>query len=322
MSSWLWLLCAMARAADAPGAADHALVKRYEGAEIIGYEVKAFERFSVPTGPATKQGSTWTLARSEPVEGRHTRLIYAAPAGRSPDEVMRNYTAALGEAGFAALWSCTGEACGPKSSMVTNVLYPSSAKLSNLGRTTEYAFNFPEDGRLYAARLSRAEGDVLASVYVAKESFTGIPATAGRTLILLDVVEQGKLEQRMVDASAMARDLADRGRVALYDLYFDTGSAQIKPESDPTLGEIAKLMGQDPGLKLYVVGHTDDVGAYEKNLELSRQRAEAVVQVLVARYGVASTRLVAAGVGPLAPWASNATDEGRALNRRVELVRK
>ena len=81
-----------------------------------------------------------------------------------------------------------------------------------------------------------------------------------------------------------------------------------------------ELLKEDPGLKIYVVGHTDSVGKLDYNMNLSRKRAEAVVEVLVSKHGISSGRLKPHGVGPLVPASSNRSDDGRALNRRVELV--
>ena len=89
-----------------------------------------------------------------------------------------------------------------------------------------------------------------------------------------------------------------------------------------TKEEIAKLLKQTPSLKLRVVGHTDGTGALDANMKLSQARGEAVVQALVGQYGIATSRLKGYGVGPLAPVASNATEEGRGKNRRVELVQE
>ena len=99
-------------------------------------------------------------------------------------------------------------------------------------------------------------------------------------------------------------------------------AADVKPESDATLAEIAKLLQQTPGLKLYVVGHTDNVGTLASNLDLSKRRGDAVVKVLSTRYSIAATRLSSQGDGPTAPVASNESEEGRAKNRRVELVKQ
>jgi outer membrane protein OmpA-like peptidoglycan-associated protein len=96
----------------------------------------------------------------------------------------------------------------------------------------------------------------------------------------------------------------------------------VKPESKPALEEIAKLLKSDAGLKLYVVGHTDNTGVFDANMKLSQDRATAVVNALVSSYGIPVSRLKACGDGPTAPVASNDTEEGRALNRRVELVKQ
>jgi outer membrane protein OmpA-like peptidoglycan-associated protein len=129
-------------------------------------------------------------------------------------------------------------------------------------------------------------------------------------------------QEVVADAAALKNDLGSSGHVAVYGIYFDTNRSEVKPESEPALAEIAKLLAQDPGLKLKVVGHTDMTGGLAANLELSEARAEAVIQALVARHGVAAARLEGHGVGPLAPVASNDTEEGRARNRRVELVKE
>ncbi|RPI09882.1 MAG: OmpA family protein, partial [Actinobacteria bacterium] len=110
--------------------------------------------------------------------------------------------------------------------------------------------------------------------------------------------------------------------VAVYGINFDTNKAAVKPESKAALDEIAKLLKSDAALKLKVVGHTDMVGSVEANMTLSQARAEAVVQALVGQYGIAAARLKGYGVGSLAPVATNDTDEGRAKNRRVELVKE
>jgi len=124
----------------------------------------------------------------------------------------------------------------------------------------------------------------------------------------------------MVKADEMAKSIASSGRVALYGILFDFNKADIKPESKPALEEIAKLLKTDTNLTLHVVGHTDNVGSYDANLTLSKRRAEAVVAALTSEHGISAARLTANGVANLAPVAVNSTDEGRAKNRRVELV--
>jgi outer membrane protein OmpA-like peptidoglycan-associated protein len=103
---------------------------------------------------------------------------------------------------------------------------------------------------------------------------------------------------------------------------FGTAKAVVKPESTPALQEVATLLKADPSLKLWVVGHTDSVGQVDANMALSRARAEAVVAALTTTHGIAAARLKGYGVGPLAPVASNHAGDGRAKNRRAELVKQ
>jgi outer membrane protein OmpA-like peptidoglycan-associated protein len=134
------------------------------------------------------------------------------------------------------------------------------------------------------------------------------------------VVETGTMKQDVVaDASSLGASIAATGKAAVYGIYFDTGKSVVKPESNPSLEEITKLLRQNSGLTLYVVGHTDNVGTLDNNLTLSKERADAVVKALIGR-GIAASRLRGTGVGPYCPVASNHTEEGKAKNRRVELV--
>ncbi len=134
------------------------------------------------------------------------------------------------------------------------------------------------------------------------------------------IEKQGMKQEVVIDADAMGRSLADQGQVALYGIYFDTGKSDLKPESEPTIAEIAKLLKQKPALKVLIVGHTDMMGDFASNLKLSQARAQSVVSELTSKYGITPARLMPFGNGPYAPVATNKTEEGRAKNRRVELV--
>jgi outer membrane protein OmpA-like peptidoglycan-associated protein len=138
----------------------------------------------------------------------------------------------------------------------------------------------------------------------------------------VDILETKAMEQNMVVVSAtdIGKSLTANGKVAIYGILFDTGKADVKPESKPSLDQIASFLKAEPGVKLHVVGHTDSVGGFESNLALSKRRAEAVAAALTKDYGIAANRMVGNGVASLAPVASNSSDEGRAKNRRVELV--
>lgn len=145
---------------------------------------------------------------------------------------------------------------------------------------------------------------------------------AGQTCVV-DVVEKSAMKQEITaNADIFRDDIRTTGHAAVYGIYFDTDKSVVKPESEAALKEIAKLLQTDPGMSVQVVGHTDGTGDLAHNMALSEARAKAVVEALTTRHGVAASRLTGHGVGPLAPVASNDSEEGRAMNRRVELVKK
>jgi outer membrane protein OmpA-like peptidoglycan-associated protein len=166
------------------------------------------------------------------------------------------------------------------------------------------------DGRNVSAKLEKAGAKTFLQVSAYND---------GTSYDVIIVETQAMVQEVVADAAVLKQGLAAEGKVALYGLYFDTGKAVVKPESEPTLVQVVKLLQANRELKLFVVGHTDGVGALETNLKLSADRAAAVVAALKSR-GIEAGRLKAAGVGPYSPVSTNRTDEGKAKNRRVELV--
>jgi outer membrane protein OmpA-like peptidoglycan-associated protein len=146
---------------------------------------------------------------------------------------------------------------------------------------------------------------------------------SGSGAIDVDSVQEIALTQDVVATAAELGDgLNSNGHAVVPGILFDTGKAQVKDESRPALAEVAKLLNGDAALKLYVVGHTDNVGTAASNIDLSKRRAAAVIAMLVSQYHVAASRLDSFGAGPFAPVATNSTDAGRAQNRRVEIVKQ
>lgn len=127
---------------------------------------------------------------------------------------------------------------------------------------------------------------------------------------------------KVTDANQLGRELNDKGRINVYGILFDVDKADIRPESQPQLAAIADLLKKNPGLELDVLAHTDIQGGAGYNLKLSDMRAFAVVAELSLRYDIDRARLNPLGKGLDQPVASNADEAGRALNRRVELVRR
>ena len=161
-----------------------------------------------------------------------------------------------------------------------------------------------------------------ATILIAKggaETWVEVAARVGYEYQLTIVERQTMAQDVVASADALKTGLAQTGHVEVPGIFFDTSKSDIKPESEAALKEIVKLLQADPALKVWVVGHTDNTGAEEMNVTLSQARAAAVVKAL-AGMGVAPARLGSHGAGPYAPVSENKTDEGRAKNRRVELV--
>jgi len=137
----------------------------------------------------------------------------------------------------------------------------------------------------------------------------------------LKIVEKQAMQQDVIaNAAALQDALTQNGHVEVPGIFFDTAKSDIKPESEPALLEMAKLLANNTSLRVWVVGHTDAVGTAESNVTLSNARAASVVRYLTQKLGVDARRLTPYGVGPFSPVASNGSEEGRARNRRVELV--
>lgn len=305
---------APAAAEDVAGSADHPLIPRYEGSEIVRYETEAFTDHRMLTGAVQASGGLENnLSSTIPLEGALTRITYRAPADRSSLEVVRNYEQALQAAGFETIFSCSAAECGGR-----NFNHAASPRNYYMGFGEYHA-----EQRYLAARLARAEGDVYASVYVVMNKAGGGP-DKDRAMVQLNVVELQPMEERMVvtEASAMERDLAADGRVAVYGILFDFDSDTMRPDSKPQLDEIGKLLKDSPVLNVLIVGHTDSQGAFDYNVDLSKRRAASVVEALVGQYGIERARLTPVGVGMAAPVATNRSEDGRARNRRVELVER
>lgn len=308
---------------DLPGASDIPGIPRFEGSVIIGYRMSALDEARIPTGPWDKAAGTWKT--STKVEGRRTRIIYIAPQDASSLDVIRNYQRALEGLGYQTLYQCSGfDACGQK----VEQFYIDASKGEKLtdSQLLKYVFSDTsvQEPRIYSARRNDAEGDSYIFVFAAYQDNFADSAAGDRVAIFVEEVLAKPMQDRMVllDAEKMAQDIREQGRVALYGIQFDFDKASIRPESRPQLEEMARMLNEQPDLEVYVVGHTDNKGTLEYNMDLSKRRAGAVVQALIQSYGIMGGRLTPEGVASLAPVATNTSEEGRALNRRVELVAK
>jgi OmpA-OmpF porin, OOP family len=292
MRTIVLLLFAIATTGSAAAQSKIPFLTPYPGSSLQAPETKEFEEYELMVGPAGKSGP-----KVEKVAGRVTRAALRGPNERSLREIFANYEEALKKAGFATVFRCMDLACGQ-------------------GDTKEFDYFNASKGLEEQYIVGKKQGPQ-GPVYIAiRVRDTYSPYT------YIHVIESKPMQTGLVQISAleMKNDLATTGHVALYNILFDTAKADIRSESARAVAEVAKLLKDNASLKIYVVGHTDNAGSFEGNMDLSKRRAEAVVKELTSKHGIATARLRAVGVGSVAPVASNRTDDGKQQNRRVELV--
>jgi OmpA-OmpF porin, OOP family len=276
---------------DSDGCKDHALFNRLPGFYIATCDSSQFDLRRFPKGPL-KDTPEGTRAATVDVEGPVWKSAYQLKEGvtrPSPLQIMRNFQNAARKAGG----TIEGEYPGWCEGMLD-----ASLRIGN--GCTNYGVSM---------RFTRAEKEVWAYVQAGGD---------GESYELV-IAEREEMKQEIL-ASELLDKINRDGFVALY-VNFDTGKATIKPDSHDILDEVARMLEGAPALELEVGGHTDNVGTPEANQTLSEERARAVVAAL-ATNGVAASRLTAKGYGQSNPVADNRTEEGRAQNRRVELVKR
>lgn len=299
---------------DIEGASDHPLISRFPGSIIRFYETETSTNYILPTGEDVgERNEEGELIDGKEIVGDVTRITYEAPENTSTHEIFSNYESALEKAGFDIILTGDREELGW---FWTIGLY--NRDINPLPGETHRLAISEEDFYYLSAELTEENEestDIYVSLSVAKDN-DGVG-------IQLDIIEEAPPAEDLIEVNLdnLAREIEEKGSVSIHNIYFETGEAEIQPESEEALKAIADLLNQDPDLELYVVGHTDNQGSLEFNMDLSASRAEAVVNELVSKYNIEQDRLKPQGVAFLAPKASNSTEEGRAFNRRVELVK-
>lgn len=299
---------ALAHAADVKGSKDHPALGRFTGAIITAYKVTSFEEATLPAAPVEDESNPKLLK----AEGKITHISYRIPGDKSALEITRNYEQALAKSDFKVLFQCADDACGRRF----------ASYIHNVGKVAPKGFgdaSFGPPHRAILAQRAGAQGTTTVFLHVMEASSAG-----NNGVYVYEQVVDGQPMQtgqvQVLDAPALQKALQSDGKVALYGVYFDTDKATLKAESKPQLDHMAQLLKGAPALKVFIVGHTDNQGAFARNQELSQQRADAVVKALSSQYGIAAGRLSGKGVASLAPVASNENELGRTKNRRVELV--
>lgn len=291
------------------------VLSAFEGSTALGTYHSPFDRMAYAR----------SLERDAPVEGVEGALlsrVFQKPEGRSNLEVFRSYERELTAGGFAIEYA----------SALPTFESLKLAKVYDLPHTPsmkERVYDKPDgSGRLgvldVATVVAQADHYLVASrVAGGEERWVAVLLSKTRPFYMVEELTTEAMATGTVtlDLEAMRSAIESSGRIAIYDIHFATGSAVIEPQSAEALAVIASYLGESPG-GFYIVGHTDDTGSLETNMSLSDQRAAAVKEALVQDHGVDGSRLETRGVGPLSPVSNNTGDDGRALNRRVEIVQR
>ncbi len=314
---------------------DHRLVPRIDGSEIVTYRFTEYMEVTLPRGP--RDGSEfeeqWEL------DGHHTQLTYRLHQPQvTTRQVKRAYTQTLESAGFDIAYTGSGrDELGRRFQSMDIFDRDRQGTSRNVIRFARSGSD--RDKRFFAAWNEEEEVYVTGLIYNNRTDEM-------EPMVRLDVLEvqEDDVELAMAEpeppqepptepdeivSSHESEDLSAEdieagivaeGRVAVRDILFEFDSAEIIDESADALATIAEVLDENRDLELLIVGHTDNVGDFEYNLNLSMERAQAVSDWLEERHDLDGERLQAAGAGMMAPVATNRTDEGREQNRRVELV--
>jgi len=294
---------ALAQRTDRSGSSDHPILSRFDGSTIDKYEELQFDRYLLPLGPAI-DGKT--LDKTIALEGRITKINYAFWEEPRPSlyQLYKSYEGVLMERNTEVLYTCFKEECRNGGEDVVTTYAMTKRLLNGFMGFGEHAY--------IAARLPNGSQDTYLGIYLKQER--------SNVAYELHFIEVEAMDTNKITMAEITDGMEQEGKQAFYGLYFETGSANLKESSENELALLAEYLNANSDASYFIVGHTDNVGSYSSNKFLAKARAQSVISALQEQYGLGVENLTAVGIGPVSPVASNATEGGRAQNRRVELV--
>jgi OOP family OmpA-OmpF porin len=296
------------RQTDIEGGKDHPLISRFEGSVIEFYDHKNYDEYTLVLEFTEEEGQVEEVLI---IEGEVTRIQYSTKGDHSVFEIYKNYELALESANFTTLFTWSDKLA--KQPGWEFWFYNYFGEINKMASPYDHP-----DGRMgfrYHVASGLNEGrNVYIVLYVSSDDDTDWILTT------VDVIEEKPMETGLVTAVTIDKGLKMTGHAVLEGLFFDTGKSTLQIESDAALKNIAEYVNSNQDKKFFIVGHTDNTGDFTSNMTLSEERAKAVMNELINKYGVNADQLQAYGVSYLSPVSSNSSDEGKARNRRVEIV--
>lgn len=292
-----------------------AVLSGFEGSVELGRYTSDYDRLAYPA-------ELVNAAEVLTVEGAMLSRVFQMPEARSNLEIFRSYERELTNAGF--MIHAAGELTAPTTFLISQVYGNAHTPSLNSRTYADPASGNPTTGLNLPFIVGLADHYLVASNTTNDQEFwVAIALSGNQPRYIVEELTRTVMATNTVtlDLERLRAEIENAGKIALYDIHFATGSAVIEPESASALSIIADYLGETTG-HFYIVGHTDDTGSLPGNIELSNNRAAAVVEALVAEHGIVAERLEARGVGPLSPVSNNTGPAGRGLNRRVEIVQR
>jgi OmpA-OmpF porin, OOP family len=284
------------------------IIMPIENTSVYHNETYNFGKYNFAYSTA-KKGKINSIIK---IEGKKSSILYKAPK-HGLFEIFSTYKKLLKKKGFEIVFECEKDSsCGGN---FRDALYNLNPFENNPGWTYSSAIVGGRSANYYIAAKKKIAGN---------DTYVSIFANSGwwnHPMYRVDVAQISALDTKVIPASDIEKTMAAEGRAIFYGINFNSGKSAIKTESEATLAQIAIFLKKAKG-QFYVVGHTDDQGSLSSNMTLSQARANSIVDSLVKNHSVPTNKLSPHGTGPLSPVASNLNEDGKALNRRVEIVQK
>jgi len=315
---------------DVDGAIEHSVVKKYNNSCIIGYKESKFDAVRLPTATQIAGKETESIT----VEGKVIDMLFGIEntSRATVLEVQRNYEQALINSGMKVLFSCRNKnECFKYGNGNFFHNYPSLGDVDHLStfenQKLKY-FRFALSGHHKNTDADEAyfiaQGQKLNTKYTIallirynRSSWKGL---TDNIFVFAKIIEEEVMDDNQVTFESIDEKIKNEGKEVFDNIHFDFGSDNLTQDSYVIIEQISIYLNGNPNQKYFIVGHTDNVGSLASNLTLSQSRATAVVDALIQKYQVNPSQISAHGLAQLSPRAANTTEEGRALNRRVEVV--